>query len=102
MSERLYLDLSELHVRRLASLLIDACHTANELDEFGSPGFRKRGNDLRLSAQMFADCLPALIALTVADEVRKWSGEIAGDDAHSVAIRSLLRHLDPSGSPKVR
>jgi len=44
---------------------------------------------------MFADCLPSSIALEVADEVRVWSGQIDGDDARSVALRSLLRLLGP-------
>jgi len=101
MSERQYLDVTAQRVARMASLMAEAYHTSNELDNFGAPGFRKRGDRLWLSAQLFADCLPASIALAVADEVREWSSEIEGDSARALALRSLLRRLDPSGSPRV-
>lgn len=101
MSERQHLVLTEHLVRRLSDLLAEAACTASEGDEFGSPGFRKRANGLRGATLMFADCLPASVALTIADEVRTWCGRIDADDARSVGLRSLLRHLDPSGSPKV-
>lgn len=101
MSEQQSLEMTTLRVSRLASLLADAVHSANEGDEYGAPSFRRNSNRLRIAALMFADCLPSSFALSVADEVRAWCGEIDGDGAHAVAIRSLLRHLDPSGSPKV-
>jgi hypothetical protein len=92
---------TEQRVARIASLLAEAYHTADELDQFGSPGYRKRGKALWISAQLFADCLPASIGVGVANEVREWSGEIEGDGSRALAIRSLLRRLDPSGSPKI-
>jgi hypothetical protein len=100
-SERHYLVLTEHLVRCLADLLAEASQTASEGDQFGSPGFRKRANGLRGATLIFADSLPASVALTVADEVRTWCGTIDADDARSVGLRSLLRHLDPSGSPKI-
>ena len=102
MSEPQYLELTEQRVRRLAELLADAIQVAKEVDEYGSPGYRNRGNDLRGAIVMFADCLPSSIALALADEVRVWSGQIDGNDTHAIAIRSLLRYLDPSGSPKAK
>ena len=50
---------------------------------------------------MFVDCLPASVALAVADEVRQLCGAIDADDARCAGLRSLLRHLDPKDSPKV-
>jgi hypothetical protein len=100
-SERQQLDLDELRVRRLSDLLAEAACTASEGDEFGSPGFRKRANGLRGATVMFVDCLPASVALAVADEVRQWCGAIDADDARCAGLRSLLRHLDPKDSPKV-
>ena len=102
MSEPQYLELTKQRVSRLADLLAEAIHVAKEVDGFGAPGYRKRANNLRGAIVMFADCLPSSTALEVADEVRVWSGQIDGDDARSVALRSLLRYLDPSGSPKVK
>jgi hypothetical protein len=101
MNERNYLNLTTQRISRLASLLAEVYHSASELDEFGSPGFRKRGQALRITALLFADCLPASIAVALADEVREWESEIDGDDTRAVALRSLLRRLDPGGSPKV-
>lgn len=101
MSESQHLDLTEQRIRRLAELLADAVRVGKEADEFGAPGFRRRGKGLMLSAVMLADCLPSSVALAVADEVRAWSGEIDRDDAHASGLRWLLRHLDPGGSPKV-
>lgn len=101
MSERHSLDLTEQSVRRLSDLLAVAICSASEGDEFGSPGVRKRANGLRGATLMFADCLPTSVSLAVAEEVRHWCGEVGGDDARSVALRSLLRHLDPSSSSEV-
>ncbi len=101
MSESQYLALSDYFVRRLANLLAEASQTASEGDNFGSPVFRKRANDLRGAALMFVDCLPASVALSIADEVRAWCGEIDSDEPRCRGLRSLLRQLDPSGSPKV-
>jgi hypothetical protein len=90
-SEPQYLDLTEQRIRRLAELLADATRVAKDAD----------ANALRGAVVMFADCLPSSVALAIADEVRAWSGDLDRDDAHAVALRSLLRLLDPSGSPKV-
>jgi hypothetical protein len=81
--------------------LAEAIHIAKEVDDCGAPSYRKRANNLRGAIVMFADFLPSSIALEIADEVRAWCGDIDGDDTHAVALRSLLRYLDPSGSPKV-
>ena len=91
MNDPQYLDLTEQRVRRLAELLADAARVAKDAD----------ANALRGAVVMFADCLPSSAALAIAEEVRAWSGDLDRADAHTVAIRSLLRLLDPSGSPKV-
>lgn len=91
MNEPQYLNLTQHRIRRLAELLADAARVAKDAD----------ANALRGSVVMFADSLPSSIALAIAEEVRAWSGDLDSDDAHTVAIRSLLRLLDPSGSAKV-
>ena len=91
MNESQYLDLTEHRIRRLAELLADATRVAKDAD----------ANALRGAVVMFADCLPSSVALAIAEEVRAWNDDLERDDAHSAALRSLLRLLDPAGSPKV-
>ncbi len=101
MSESESLDLTEQFVLRLADLLAEACHTAREADQFGTRGFQKRANELRGAVILFADHLPTSVSLAVAREVRKSCESTEGDDTRSVALRSLLRLVDPSGSSDV-
>jgi len=70
----------------------------------GQTKYDRRSMETTLTTPRLLDgiAIAAGIKAEVADEVRVWSGQIDGDDARSVALRSLLRYLDPSGSPKVK
>ena len=98
MSERQYLDITDQRAKVLAGLVVEACETAAILDEYGARGFKRAAWRLRAEVQAFGNCLPASIGLVVAEAAREHVGNTDGDDVGAIALRSLLRLLDPAGS----